>query len=81
MTSQSAALTARVRGAVERWLYNRWQECIHCRECKGTVTPWDAHCPTCGQQDPARLSVSAVVYLLLAFVLLAAVLSIVVWIF
>jgi hypothetical protein len=71
-------LAGRLRTTAVQWWHNRLQECLHCRECKGPVTPWDSTCPTCGQHDPARLSVSAVVSLVLGLFLLAAILGLLV---
>jgi len=75
MSNSSSALAGRVRHFVRQWFGDRMRECIHCCECENTVTPWDSHCPRCGQENPARVSPLAAVYLVLAFALLALILS------
>lgn len=75
MTHSGSELAGRMRDGVKVWLHDRLQETVHCCECESAVTPWDRHCPICGQENPARVSTSAVVYLVLAFVLLAAIIS------
>jgi hypothetical protein len=81
MTHLSSEWAGRIRRSIKQWFQNRLQECVHCSQCSGAVTPWDSHCPICGQQDPARLSPSAGVYLVLGFVLLAVVVSSIILIF
>jgi hypothetical protein len=81
MNHLSSELTGRMRASIKQWFQKRLQECVRCCHCDGTVTPWDSHCPVCGQKDPVRVSKSAVVYLLFGFVLLAAVLSAFIWAF
>jgi hypothetical protein len=71
----------RIRASINQWLHSRLHECAHCCQCDGPVTLWDSYCPICGQKDPARHSKSAAVQLLLGFMLVAIVLSSVLWIF
>jgi len=75
MTHSSSALTGHIRDTIKQWFHNRMQECVRCCECQSAVSPWDSHCPRCGQQNPARVSPSAAVYLVLGFALLALILS------
>ncbi len=81
MSDASCKSVGPIRSSVKQWYQNRRQECVHCWQCGGAVTPWETHCPNCGQMDPVRISKSAVVYLVLAFVLLTAALSCLVWAF
>lgn len=71
MPPASSGRVDRIRHCIRQWFIQRIQECVQCCECHGRVSPWDTHCPTCGQESPARLSASAPVYLVLAFALLA----------
>jgi hypothetical protein len=73
MTHLSFELAGRIRDVIKQWLLRRMHECVHCCQCEGAVTPWDSFCPICGQRNPARLSSSAAVYLVLGFVMLAIV--------
>jgi hypothetical protein len=75
MTHLSSELAGRIRGSIKQWFHSRMHECVHCCQCGGAITPWDSCCQVCGQKDPARLSASAAVYLVVGFVLLAIVLS------
>jgi predicted amidophosphoribosyltransferase len=75
MTHSRAERIDRFRGSIQRWFQSRVQESVHCCQCQSPVSPWDTHCPTCGQANPARVSPSAAVYIVVAFVLLALVLS------
>lgn len=75
MTHSSSELAGRIRSSVKEWFHCRMQECVRCCECGGAVSPWDSHCPTCGQENPARVSASAVVFLVLGFALLSLTLS------
>ena len=75
MTHLSFELVGRIRNSIKKWFHNRMHEWAHCRQCEGVVKPWDSFCPICGQRNPARLSASAAVYLVLGFALLALVLS------
>ena len=61
MTDSSSGLMYRVRTSVEQWMHNRWQECIHCRECDSQIKPFATHCPTCGQANPAKVSATAAI--------------------
>ena len=81
MTHLSSEFAGRIRSSVKQWFQNRMQECVHCRQCKGAVTPWDPYCPNCGQTDPVRIASSAVAYLVIGFVLLTVVLSSLIWAF
>jgi hypothetical protein len=68
-------LAGRAGASARQWFHERLEECVHCRECNGAVTPWDLRCPHCGQEHPAKVSTSAAVYLVigascLVFVLL-----------
>ena len=67
-------MTDRIRSTVQHWIHCRMQECVRCRECDSTVTPWASLCPRCGQANPARVSPAAGVYLALAFVLVTSML-------
>ena len=62
MTDSSSGLMYRVRTSVEQWMHNRWQECIHCRECDSQIKPFATHGPTCGQANPAKVSATAAIY-------------------
>jgi uncharacterized OB-fold protein len=64
-------LAGRIRGSVKQWLHDRLQECLHCSECGAAVTPWDSHCPQCGQENPARVSASAAIGLVIGTLCLA----------
>ena len=75
MTHLSIELANRIRGSIKRWFYSRMHESMHCCQCGGAVTPWDSYCPTCGQGNPVRFSASAAIYLVLAFGLLAMIIS------
>lgn len=81
MTHSTAELAGRIRTSVRQWFHNRLQECVHCWQCHSLVMPWDSHCDRCGQENPARVSPSAAVYLVLAFGLLAIGLSALVFAF
>ena len=74
MTHLSSDLAGRIRGSIKEWYHSRMHECVHCCQCGGAVTPWDTYCQVCGQKDPARLTPSAAMYLVLGFVLAAIVL-------
>jgi hypothetical protein len=74
MTYLSSDLAGRVRAFIMQWFHSRRHECVHCCQCGGAVTPWDSCCQVCDQKDPARLSASAAMYLVLGFVLAAIVL-------
>jgi hypothetical protein len=54
------------------WLQARLQECLHCTECQSGIAPFAAYCPKCGQANPAKVSISAAVYLTLGFAFLTA---------
>ena len=58
------------RGSIVRWFQTRMRECVHCRECQNLIIPFVSHCPKCGQVNPAKVSVSAAVYLALGFAVL-----------
>ncbi len=79
MPHLSLALTGRVSSSIKRWLDSRKQEFVHCCECGGTISPWDSHCPTCGQADPSRVPASVGVYLVLAFIFLALIVSLLIF--
>jgi hypothetical protein len=81
MTHSRLEWAGRIRTAVPQWFQRRLDECVHCRQCESVVTPWESYCPNCGQGDPARLSPSAAVYLVLGFALLAIVVSSLILIF
>ena len=70
MTSSSSGLLLRVRNSVEQWVHSRLQECVHCRECKSQVKPFETHCPICGQANPAKVSATAAIYPAIVSVLL-----------
>jgi predicted amidophosphoribosyltransferase len=74
MTPSSAWL-CRIRSSTKQWFTDRLRESVHCSECESAVTPWDSHCPNCGQESPARVSASVAVYMVLGFVFLAGILS------
>jgi hypothetical protein len=74
MTPGSAWL-CRIGGFTKQWFHDRLQESVHCSECESAVTPWDSHCPNCGQENPARVSASAAVFMVLGFAFVAGILS------
>lgn len=45
-----------------RWLQARSREATHCRHCDGLIRPFEDHCPRCGVQSPASLTVSPLVF-------------------
>jgi hypothetical protein len=57
------------------------EECIHCRECGNEVSLVASHCPSCGQSNPAKVSLSAAVCLTVGVAAVTVALSclIVVW--
>ncbi|TWT76982.1 hypothetical protein Pla123a_24070 [Posidoniimonas polymericola] len=59
MDNQNKGRRPSFRGALSAWLQGRLQECTHCRVCSHDVTPLDHYCANCGQQDPALVSKSA----------------------
>ncbi|REK15741.1 MAG: hypothetical protein DWQ37_07950 [Planctomycetota bacterium] len=74
----SSPPAGRTRASIKQWLHERIEECVHCCECERSVSPWDTHCPNCGQESPARVSPSAAVYLVVAFAVLTIVLCLMV---
>jgi hypothetical protein len=48
----------RACACTQQWLWLRWQEIKHCRDCGGSVTPLESICPHCGTSNPARVGVS-----------------------
>ncbi len=81
MTHLSSELAGRIRGSIKQWFHSRMYEFVHCCQCGGAVRPRDSYCQICGQKDPARLSASAAVYLVLGFGLLAIFLSFLILVF
>jgi len=81
MAYSSSGSWRRVGHSIELWCKARTQECVRCRECGSDVTLLASHCPSCGQANPAKVSLSAAVYLTIGFALvtLAISLSIVAW--
>ncbi len=75
MTQSSSGFAQRVCSSIEHWLRHRLRECVRCRGCQSEVAPFESICPRCGQANPARVSISGVVYLALGFVFLAVTLS------
>ena len=71
----------RFRTSVQRWLQNRWQECIQCNECQAPIAPFAALCPVCGQAKPAKVSTYAGVYLAIGCVALAGIVSLAIKVF
>jgi hypothetical protein len=67
----------RVLGCIEDWIRNRLRECVRCRGCQGEVAPLESNCPRCGQANPAKVSITAVVYLAIGFALVTIALWIV----
>jgi hypothetical protein len=65
----------RVGRSIQRWFNARREECVHCRECGNEVSLVASHCPSCGQANPAKVSLSAAVYLAIAFAAAALALS------
>lgn len=51
----------RGRDFARRWLQARSREATHCRHCDGLIRPFEDHCPRCGVQSPASLSVAPLV--------------------
>jgi uncharacterized paraquat-inducible protein A len=70
MSHTRSGLPRRSHGSVMRWLRGRMQECVQCSDCQSSIAPFTSHCPNCGQANPAKVSVSAAVYLVLGFALL-----------
>jgi hypothetical protein len=70
MTQSSIGLAERVRGCLGQWIRNRLRECVRCRGCQSEVLPFETICPRCGQANPAKVSIVAVVYLAIGFALL-----------
>jgi len=62
MTHLSSEMAGRIRGSVKQWWQCRMHECRHCCQCDCLVTASDSFCPNCGQRNPARLALSAVLY-------------------
>jgi hypothetical protein len=75
MTPSSSGMPPRSRSFITQWLSARVQECVHCSDCQSKIIPFASHCPQCGQANPAKVSVSAAVYLVLGFALLILMLS------
>ena len=57
-----------------RWMENgasyvrsRWHafrdECLHCRECKQRISPFEKVCSHCGASGPAAVSVASIGFL------------------
>jgi hypothetical protein len=81
MAQLSARLAGYVRDSIAHWFQNRMQECVRCTGCESTVFPFASSCPKCGQPNPAQVSMSAVVCLVLGFMFLAVVLSVLMTLF
>lgn len=75
MTGAVSEVFQRVRCFIGHSIHHHAEKCFHCCECEKAVSPWDPYCPHCGQADPSRVSKTAVVYLVIGFVLVALVLS------
>ena len=75
MNHSGSEQAGREMGPVRLWFHRRIQECVRCAQCDAAVSPWDSHCPRCGQENPARVSASAAVYLVIGFVVLAVTFS------
>jgi predicted amidophosphoribosyltransferase len=75
MTYPISGVPGRIGDFVMRWIQSRIQECRHCSECGDEVTPFTTFCPRCGQENPAKVSRSAVLCLVLGFVSLTLLLS------
>jgi uncharacterized OB-fold protein len=70
-----SGLPDRIRSSVRHWFQDRLQESIHCAGCDSVIFPFVSYCPKCGQANPTTVSVSVAVYLVIAFVFLAIILS------
>jgi hypothetical protein len=77
----STGLHAVVRDSIRQWFNNRVQECFHCSQCDARVTPFATHCPNCGQTNPAKVSTSAVVGMIIGFVVVTLLLSFLIIVF
>jgi hypothetical protein len=71
----------RIVSSMMHWFHSRIQECIRCSACENAIRPWASHCPICGQANPARVSPTASIYLVLGFVLLTSTMSAVIMAF
>ena len=72
MTHSDQDAVVRIVSSMKHWFQNRIQECTHCSECMNAIRPWASYCPICGQANPARMSATAGIYLVLGFVLLTS---------
>ncbi|TWT37609.1 hypothetical protein KOR34_25630 [Posidoniimonas corsicana] len=71
MGNAQAGWKSRARAAATRWSQLRQEECTTCRGCGQRVMPLDQYCNHCGQSDPAKVSLSAAVCVVLVIGLLA----------
>lgn len=81
MNHQMSTVAERIRVTVDQWVNTRLRECIHCRDCGTEVSPWDEVCPTCGRGAPAKVSSSAGLVLVAAFLVLLVIAAIGAWLF
>jgi hypothetical protein len=70
MSHLSPGLPGRRHSSIVEWFQTRIQECVHCTECQNVIIPFTSHCPKCGQANPAKVSISAALYLALGFAFL-----------
>ena len=75
MNHSKSQLPGHSRRSIVRWFQTRMHECVHCSECQNVIFPLTSYCPRCGQVNPAKVSISAAVYLALGFAFLTFTLS------
>ena len=78
MTESSAGISGRLRESITVWVKQRKEECTHCRECGGGVSPFDSRCPNCGQGSPSKVSLAGAVCVVLGIIFLTGTLSLMV---
>ena len=45
----------------KQWVLERRHECLTCRDCGKTVSPWEQCCAHCGIWHPAKVSIAVVI--------------------
>jgi hypothetical protein len=78
MSHPSTRLSTRIPNSVKLWFARRMHECGHCSECESEIHPFESYCTTCGQANPAKLSISAPVYTVTGLVVLIVTVSLLV---
>jgi uncharacterized OB-fold protein len=81
MNQHTSTAVDRFRDKMDHWFNTRIGECVHCRQCGANVSPWDDVCPTCGSGAPAKVSSSAGIVLVVAFLVLLLIAAIGAWLF